>query len=97
MQLNHFICISHIKRGIIKHNIHRLVSESLEIIEDTVKRYNDYDMWVLTSTGKDSTVTLDLVRKIVPTIKVMFHSFSSFKPCFKLAINIFFVFRNIDT
>ena len=60
----------------MKHNIHRLVSESLEIIEDTVERYNDYDMWVLTSTGKDSTVTLDLVRKIVPEIKVMFNNTS---------------------
>lgn len=52
------------------------VNESLEVIKDTIEKYNTSEMYVLTSTGKDSTVVVDLVKKIIPDIKIMFHNTS---------------------
>lgn len=60
----------------LKHNIQTLVDESLDVIRKCVDEYKDYDLWCLTSTGKDSVVTLDLVRKYVPDIKIMFNNTS---------------------
>lgn len=60
----------------IKHDIHSLVDESLAVIESVCNQYKDFDMYCLTSTGKDSVVTLDLVRKKIPCIKIMFNNTS---------------------
>lgn len=52
------------------------IDESLGVIKDVVKKYSDYEFWCATSTGKDSTVALDLVQKVKPDIKVMFNNTS---------------------
>lgn len=52
------------------------IDESLDVIRQAVRDYSDYDFWCTTSTGKDSTVTLDLVQKVIPDIKVMFNNTS---------------------
>ena len=52
------------------------IDESLTVIRQTAKDYSDYEFWCTTSTGKDSTVTLDLVQKVKPDIKVMFNNTS---------------------
>lgn len=52
------------------------VEESLSVISDTVSKYKGYDFFVMTSTGKDSMVTLDLVQKILPNVRVVFNNTS---------------------
>ncbi len=52
------------------------VAESLDVIKDTITAYKDYDFIVLTSTGKDSVVTLDLVQKVIPNVRVLFNNTS---------------------
>nr|DAU21130.1 MAG TPA: phosphoadenosine-phosphosulfate reductase [Caudoviricetes sp.] len=52
------------------------IDECLDVIKQTVKDYSDYEKIVLTSTGKDSMVVLDLVQKIIPDIQVMFNNTS---------------------
>lgn len=52
------------------------VAESLDVIKDTITAYKDYDFIVLTSTGKDSAVTLDLVQKVIPNVRVLFNNTS---------------------
>ena len=52
------------------------IDESLDVIRDAVKKYSDYEFWCTTSTGKDSTVTLNLVQQVKPDIKVMFNNTS---------------------
>lgn len=52
------------------------IEESLTVIRDTVAKYKDYEFLVLTSTGKDSMVTLDLVQKVIPNVRVVFNNTS---------------------
>ena len=52
------------------------MSDSINIIHQGIKNYPNHDKWVLTSTGKDSTVVLDLVEKVIPDVKVMFNNTS---------------------
>lgn len=52
------------------------VQESLQVIRDTYKQYSDYEFLVLNSTGKDSMVTLDLVQKVDPNVRVLFNNTS---------------------
>lgn len=52
------------------------IEESLNVIRNTVKEYKDYDFLVLTSTGKDSMVVIDLVQKIIPNVRVIFNNTS---------------------
>ena len=52
------------------------IEESLVVIRDTVAKYKDYEFLVLTSTGKDSMVTLDLVQKVIPNVRVIFNNTS---------------------
>ena len=52
------------------------IEESLAVIRDTVAKYKDYEFLVLTSTGKDSMVTLDLVQKVIPNVRVVFNNTS---------------------
>lgn len=56
----------------LKSELQAKIDESLDVIRQTVRDYSDYDFWCTTSTGKDSMVTLDLVQKIIPDIKIMF-------------------------
>ena len=63
----------------IKRNSERLSvleNESLELIRRVLNDYSDYDKYILTSTGKDSMVTLDLVHRINPDIPVVFNNTS---------------------
>lgn len=53
-----------------------LENESLELIKRVMNDYADYDKYILTSTGKDSMVTLDLVHRINPDIPVVFNNTS---------------------
>lgn len=52
------------------------IKESLAVIRDTVEKYKGYEFLVLTSTGKDSMVTLDLVQKVIPNVRVVFNNTS---------------------
>ena len=52
------------------------IEESLAVIGDTVEKYKGYEFLVLTSTGKDSMVVLDLVQKVIPNIRVVFNNTS---------------------
>ena len=60
----------------LKSELQIKIDESLEVIRQTVEDYSDYQFWCMTSTGKDSTVTLDLVQQVKPDIKVMFNNTS---------------------
>lgn len=60
----------------LKPELQTKIDESLDVIRQAVRDYSDYDFWCTTSTGKDSTVTLDLVQKVIPDIKVMFNNTS---------------------
>lgn len=53
-----------------------LETESLNLIKNVLNDYSDYDRYILTSTGKDSMVTLDLVHRVNPDIPVMFNNTS---------------------
>lgn len=57
----------------VKRNSERLSvleNESLELIRRVLNDYSDYDKYILTSTGKDSMVTLDLGQhRTKPPIK----------------------------
>lgn len=57
-------------------DINRKVEESLKAIKHTLGIFKDMDKWVLTSTGKDSMVVLDLVQKVIPDVNVMFNNTS---------------------
>lgn len=54
----------------------QLEADSINLIKKVFSEYKDYDKYVLTSTGKDSMVTLDLVHKVDPTIPVVFNNTS---------------------
>lgn len=60
----------------LKSELQTKIDESLEVIRQATKDYVNRDFWCNTSTGKDSSVTLDLVQKIIPNIKVMFNNTS---------------------
>ena len=53
----------------LKLNLQVKIDESLDVIKQAVKDYSDYEFWLTTSTGKDSTVTLNLVQRVKPNIK----------------------------
>ena len=57
-------------------DLNEKVQESLNVIKDTVAKYKGYEFLVLTSTGKDSMVTLDLVQKVIPNVRVVFNNTS---------------------
>lgn len=50
--------------------------ESIDVIKNTVRDYPDYSFYCSSSTGKDSVVTLDLVKQVIPDIKVVFNNTS---------------------
>ena len=52
------------------------VNESLEVIRDTIEKYSTSEMYALTSTGKDSAVVIDLVKRVKPDIQIMFNNTS---------------------
>ena len=58
-----------------KLRIEIMAEDSIEFIQKTFQEYEGYDFFVLTSTGKDSTVVLDLVNRIKP-IQVVFNNTS---------------------
>ena len=60
----------------LKSELQIKIDESLEVIKQTVEDYPDYQFWCMTSTGKDSVVTLALTLKIIPNIKIMFNNTS---------------------
>ena len=53
-----------------------LENESLDLIRRVMNDYADYDMYISTSTGKDSMVTLDLVHRVNPNVPVLFNNTS---------------------
>ena len=53
-----------------------LENESIELIKRLLNSYTDYDRYILTSTGEDSMVTLDLVHKVDPNSPVVFNNTS---------------------
>ena len=58
----------------LKNDLQNKIDESLNVIKSTLDTYSNYDFWCLTSTGKDSTVVLDLVYKVTSNVKVMFNN-----------------------
>lgn len=53
-----------------------LETESIAFIRRIIDDYKDYDKYILTSTGKDSTVALDLVHRVDSSIPVVFNNTS---------------------
>lgn len=60
----------------LKSELQTKIDESIAVIRQTVKDYSDYEKIVLTSTGKDSMVVLNLVQKIIPNVRVIFNNTS---------------------
>lgn len=56
--------------------LEHLIDDSIRLIKKTFAEYRDYDKYILTSTGKDSTVVLDLVHKVNTNIPVVFNNTS---------------------
>ena len=54
----------------------KLESESKELIINSVNKYNDRNLAVLSSGGKDSTITTHLIRSIYPDVKIIFNNTS---------------------
>ena len=52
-------------------HLQEIENESINIIKKVCEDYKDYEFLVLTSTGKDSMATLDLVKKVIPNIRVV--------------------------
>ena len=50
--------------------------EAERVIEKALTDYPDHEKVVMTSTGKDSMVTLDLVQRFLPDVKVIFNNTS---------------------
>lgn len=59
-----------------KDRLIQLETDSLNFIKKTFDNYADYEFYILTSTGKDSMVTLDLVHRVNPDVKVVFNNTS---------------------
>lgn len=59
-----------------KSHLENIESDSITIIRNATKQYNDYEFYALTSTGKDSSVVLYITEKVLPNIKVMFNNTS---------------------
>lgn len=59
-----------------KDRLDNLEQESILVVQQALKKYIDYDYWCLTSTGKDSVVTLHITQKVMPDVKVMFNNTS---------------------
>lgn len=57
-------------------HLQEIENESIDLIKKVCEDYKDYDKYILTSTGKDSTVTMDLVHKVDSNIKVVFNNTS---------------------
>ena len=63
-----------VERNIVKLN--KLEDESINLISKFAKENPDYIKYVLTSTGKDSMVTLDLTKRVCPDVNVVFNNTS---------------------
>lgn len=59
-----------------KKRLNIIEEESIKLIKDKVNKYSEYKPIIPISTGKDSMVTLHLVRKILPDIRVIFNNTS---------------------
>ena len=59
-----------------KEIIRQKEKESLELIEKVLSDYKDYSPQILTSGGKDSSVTMHLVRKVQNNIHAIFNNTS---------------------
>jgi len=57
-----------------KNEILKKENESLNLIEEKLNKFNGYIPIVPISTGKDSMVTLHLVRQVVPNCKAIFNN-----------------------
>lgn len=53
-----------------------MVEDSLAVIRKAIAYYSEHKKYIMTSTGKDSTVMLDLVKKVQPDVKVVFNNTS---------------------
>lgn len=49
-------------------------NDSLKIVKKAIDTYPNYEFFCLTSTGKDSSVVIDLVKRVKPDIKIVFSS-----------------------
>ena len=63
-----------LQRNILR--LDELEKESLNLISTFFEDNPDYEKYVLTSTGKDSMVTLDLVKRVLPNVNVVFNNTS---------------------
>lgn len=57
-----------------KERIEKLEEESLNLIREKMDKFKGYIPLIPTSTGKDSTVTLYLTRKVVPNAQAVFNN-----------------------
>lgn len=59
-----------------KSHLENIENESTEIIKNVFNTKREYDFYCCTSTGKDSSVVLNIVHNIRPNIKIMFNNTS---------------------
>ena len=52
----------------------RITVESKNLIKECLNKYEGYAPIILTSGGKDSSVTMDLVRQVDPSVKAIFNN-----------------------
>lgn len=50
------------------------IAESINVIHKAVQDYSNHKKVVFTSTGKDSMVTLDLVKQVLPNVDIYFNN-----------------------
>lgn len=57
-----------------KEHLEIMEEKALSLIKEKTDKFKDYESLVPTSTGKDSTITLYLVRQIIPNAKAIFNN-----------------------
>lgn len=57
-----------------KYDLNKKVEDSTQDIKDLISRFSDRDMFICHSGGKDSTVLMDIIRKVDMNIPILFNN-----------------------
>jgi len=60
----------------LDNHIWELKYEAILVITNIAQQYSSFDKYVMTSTGKDSCVVLDLVCNVIPDVNIVFNNTS---------------------
>lgn len=56
--------------------LNKYEQEAGRVIKEAISKYADHEKVVMTSTGKDSMVTLDIVKRYIPDVRIIFNNTS---------------------